>query len=178
MPDTRKLKDFIKMSDLDEGDIITFSDAGKLVERDFAKQGEDPDLKVVLEMNVALNDQEPKKMTINNSTINILNEKWTRITENWVGKRAKAEKRKIQSFGKWIDIVVLEPMADEPPPAPTPVDPDPVAEQPQAPLAEPAKDHGDYCGCGSEAKGVRTEINGQIMDICQTCKKPVIAWDE
>ena len=127
MVDTRKLKDFIKMSDLDEGDIISFPEAGNIVQRDFAKQGEAPDVKSVLEMQVSLNDQEPKKMTINNSTINILNEAWTRNTENWVGKRARAEKRKIQSFGKWIDIIVLEPVADIDPPSPEPEPHHPVS---------------------------------------------------
>ena len=163
MVDTRKLKDFIKMADLDAGDVIEFLDAGEIVNRDFAKKGEEENIKACLELNVSLNGQESKKMTLNNTTISILNEAWTRVTENWVGKKAEGEKRKILSFGKWIDIMVLEPLVEE-----NRAVPDVEAPPPQ---------EKNFCECGDKAVKAEQQ-NEENQDVCITCGKPMVAWDE
>lgn len=175
MVDTRGLKDYIKLGDLDEGDKIRFATAGAIIERDFAKQGEDEDIKPVLEMQVELNGQEAKKMTLNGTTISILNEAWTRDTENWVGKIALAEKRKIMSFGKWIDIIVLEPAKDIDPPSP---EPEAQAPTPQVEPDPNQKNQSgvDFCKCeGSKPLEGLNEANQQV---CSECDKPMVAWDE
>lgn len=168
MVDTRGLKDYIKLGDLDEGDKIRFATAGAIIERDFAKQGEKEDIKPVLEMQVELNGQEAKKMTLNGTTISILNESWTRDTDNWVGKIALAEKRKIMSFGKWIDIIVLEPSTEADPPSPEPAAQDRLQEKNESGVV--------FCKCeGSKPLEGLNEANQQV---CSECDKPMVAWDE
>jgi len=173
MVDTRKLKDYIKLSDLDPGDVLEFVTEGEIVDRDFAKQGEDPDIKSCLEMMVSLNGDEAKKLTINQTTINILNEKWTHITAKWVGKKAEAEKRKILSFGKWIEIIVLEPIESVDPPSP---EPEPQAAPPsEAEAPKEVKPEENFCECGNECE---KELNAERnVDVCKKCGKDVVAWD-
>lgn len=182
MVDTRNLKDYIKLSDLDPGDIIEFSTSGEIVNRDFAKQGEEENIKPCLEMMVSLNGQSPKKLTINQTTINIINEHWTRDTDKWVGRKAAAEKRKILSFGKWIDIIVLEPIdkqdtppvTDEPPINPSQQEPEPEVE-PQPPQAATSP---SGCACTERKGGTRKDPQNENIDICNDCDLPVVAWDE
>jgi hypothetical protein len=175
MVDTRRLKTFIKLGDLDGNDIIEFVDEGKIVERDFSKAQDGSEMKTALTMKVSLNGEEPKELTLNNTTINILRDKWGSDTANWVGRRAKVTVVETLAFGQLKEVNVLKPIADEPPPAPAPMneaelDPDPAPAQPV---------NSDYCACpAGQQKPTRVEKNGQIWDECTVCNKPILAWDE
>jgi hypothetical protein len=65
--------------------------------------------------------------------------------------------------------------APETPPPATPMN---EADVEEPPAQQEDKSSGEYCHCGEKAKPVRTEKNGQIMDICSVCDKVVTAWDE
>jgi hypothetical protein len=122
MVDTRKLKQFIKLADLTSSDVIDFVEAGDIVDRDFSKAQDGSDIKSVLELKVSLNGEEPKKLTMNNTTINILKKEWGPDSSDWVGKRAKVAVVETLAFGELKEVSVLKPVVEAPLPqtAPTP----------------------------------------------------------
>ena len=125
MVDTRKLKKFIKVSDLVPSDDIQFTNEGELVEKDFSKGQDGSDVKTVLEMQVSLNGEEPKSLTVNNTTINILKKAWGPDSANWINKKAKVSVVQTLAFGELKDINVLIPIEEE---APTTQSPPPAAQ--------------------------------------------------
>lgn len=175
MVDTRKLKNFIKLADLDSNDEIQFVDEGKIIERDFSKAQDGSELRTALTMNVSLNGQDPKELTLNNTTINILRDKWGSDTANWVGKRAKVTVVETLAFGQLKQVNVLKPMAEEPAPPPPPMN---EAEVEPEDVGNTATGNPDYCNCGGESQPTRVEKNGQIYDECTKCNKPIMAWDD
>ncbi len=113
MVDTRKLKTFIKIADLTPQDTIQFADEGKLVEKDFSKNQDGSDIKTILEMMVSLNGEEPKKLTVNNTTVNILKKAWGPDSANWVNRKAKVSVVQTLAYGELKDINVLQPLEAE-----------------------------------------------------------------
>ena len=74
MVDTRDLKKFIKLGDLESTDIVEFTDEGKIAQRDFSKEQDGSKMEEALVMNASLNGKNPKEITLNATTINILKE--------------------------------------------------------------------------------------------------------
>ena len=171
MVDTRRLKQFIKLADLDDSDIVEFIDEGKIAEKDFSKAQDGSQMKVALVMKVSLNGEDPKEITLNNTTINILKKDWGSDSANWVGRRARVATVETLSFGELKEVNVLKPIANEPPPAPTPVEPE------VEPDVAPARKVGQFCQCGANSTPMKSEENPNI-EICTQCDKPVTAWDE
>ena len=136
MVDTRKLKQFIKIADLTASDDIQFTNEGSLVEKDFSKAQDGSDVKTILEMMVSLNGEEPKKLTVNNTTINILKKHWGPDSVDWVNKRAKVSVVPTVAFGELKDINVLVPVEGVSVSAPTQQEAPQTATPP--PAAEPA----------------------------------------
>lgn len=109
MPDLRRLKTFVKASDLQKGDTVTFVDAGEIKDVDFSKTKDGSNLKTVLEITIRVNDTEPKKFVPNSTTLQYLQAKWGPDTGTWVGRTAKVNFTKQNSFGKLTDVIFLEP---------------------------------------------------------------------
>jgi hypothetical protein len=86
MPDTSKLSKFLKPEHAKDGDIITFLDAGIIVEKTFKKDGRD-ETKPVLEIAVKFKG-ETKTYSPNGTTVKLLTGAWGAATEKWVGKSA------------------------------------------------------------------------------------------
>lgn len=84
MPDTSKLSRYLKAENAKDGDIITFLDAGVIVEKQF-KKDEPP--KPSLEITVKFKG-ETKTYSPNGTTVKLLNAAWGTATEKWVGKSA------------------------------------------------------------------------------------------
>jgi len=166
MVDTRKLKTFIKLGDLDGDDIIAFTNEGKIVEKDFSKAQDGSDIKAALVMKASLNGEEPKELTLNNTTINILKQSWGSDSANWVGRKAKVTVVETLSFGQLKEVNVLKPIADEPPPAPTPVE--------AATVETDTRVIPDgYCKClAADSKAAADGVT------CMNCELPILAWDE
>ena len=86
MPDTSKLSKFLKPEHAKDGDVITFLDAGVIVEKTFKKDGRD-DVKPVLEITVKFKG-ETKTYSPNGTTVKLLSAAWGTASEKWVGKSA------------------------------------------------------------------------------------------
>ena len=84
MPDVSKLSKFLKPENVQDGDTITFVDAGVIVERSFK---EDEPKKPVLEITVKFKDED-KTYSPNKTTVKLLSAAWGTGTEGWVGKKA------------------------------------------------------------------------------------------
>lgn len=84
MPDTSKLSRYLKAEHVKDGDVITFLDAGVIVEKTF-KKDEAP--KPALEISVKFRG-ETKTYSPNGTTVKLLNAAWGTATEKWVGKSA------------------------------------------------------------------------------------------
>ncbi len=84
MPDTSKLSRYLKAENAKDGDVITFLDAGIIVEKQF-KKDEPP--KPALEISVKFKG-ETKTYSPNATTVKLLNAAWGTATEKWVGKSA------------------------------------------------------------------------------------------
>jgi hypothetical protein len=86
MPDTSKLSKFIKAENAKDGDVITFLDAGIIIDKTFKKDGRD-ETKPVLEISVKFKG-ETKTYSPNGTTVKLLTAAWGSATEKWVGKSA------------------------------------------------------------------------------------------
>ena len=109
-PDVNDLKNNLKNEDLQQGDIVTFVNAGEIKSVDFSKAQDGSAVKTVLQMLVEIPDGKNKIYTPNATTRNRLKEIWGKDTEDWVGKKAKVTFIKQLAFGKTIDVLVLEPV--------------------------------------------------------------------
>ena len=172
MVDTRKLKRFIKLADLDESDIIQFVDEGKITEKDFSKAQDGSKMETALVMKVSLNGEDPKEITLNNTTINILKKDWGSETANWVGKRAKVAVVETLSFGELKEVNVLKPIKEQQDAPPAYSDPEPEDTVQQAPQAEK-----NYCTCEAGTQPRKHDPQRNV-DVCETCGKDIVAWDE
>jgi len=171
MVDTRKLKTFIKLSDLTKHDVLKFTDEGSIQEKDFSKQQDGSNMKAVLIVKASLNGESPKEITLNNTTINILKKKWGGDTADWVGKSAGVAVVETLSYGELKEVNVLKPLEEEEPVAA------PVRQAPTSRPA-PAKVNPNYCQCGENAEAIKKEEDGKTFDFCVICDKPMMAWDE
>lgn len=108
MPDVRKLRNFLKKEDMCDGDTIRFINAGTIEEKDFSKEQDGAKMKLSLSMNVSLNDEDPKELTLNQTSIDSLQEAWGPSTEKWIGKKAKVSFVRMMCFGKVEQVLFLE----------------------------------------------------------------------
>jgi len=106
---TNRPRNYIKASDLKEGDKIVFADGGQWVEKDFSPARDGSDIKTVYVAKVSVNDEEPKELTINATSGNSLAEKWGEEGDNWASRVAKVSFVKMQTFGKMKDVLCLIP---------------------------------------------------------------------
>ncbi len=108
MPDTRDLSKFLKAKDLNDGDILTFTNAGEIGEVDFSKSKDGSKTKTVLQIGVEL-DGKDKVMTLNKTSQNCIEQKYGTLTENWVGKKVQVNFIEQLCFGELTDVLVLKP---------------------------------------------------------------------
>lgn len=87
MPNTSSLSKFLKASHVRDGDILTFIDAGVIVQKEFKKKDGSVDISPMLEMTVEINGDR-KTYSPNGQSRKFLEEVYGNQTENWVGKQA------------------------------------------------------------------------------------------
>ena len=102
MPNVSKLSPYLSASDVKDGDVLTFSDCGELLEKDF--QGE---AKTVLEIGVEVNGIK-KLYTPNGTSYKKIAEKLGPDTEEWVGKQAKLAVVKMNIAGNMKSVLYAE----------------------------------------------------------------------
>ena len=86
MPDTSKLSKYLKPEHAKDGDVITFLDAGVIIDKTFKKDGRD-EVKPCLEITVRFKG-ETKTYSPNGTTVKLLAGAWGTASEKWVGKSA------------------------------------------------------------------------------------------
>ena len=102
MPNVSKLSPYLSASDVKDGDVLTFTDCGELVEKDF--QGES---KTVLEIGVEVNGIK-KLYTPNGTSYKKIAEKLGPDTEDWVNKQAKLSVVKMNVAGNMKSVLYAE----------------------------------------------------------------------
>lgn len=91
--------------DLNDGDTITFVDAGNVEMSE--KYGREQ-----LIIRVKLKDGNEKKLSVNKTSAQSLSEKYGDDTDQWVGKQAVAEITKQNVGGKVKFVVYLKPIGE------------------------------------------------------------------
>jgi hypothetical protein len=110
-PNVNDLKIYLCPTDVKDGDIITFKDAGEFVDKDFSKEQDGSDIKTVLEMTIELPSGKTKKYSPNTKTRDALAEGYgSPDSENWVGKKASVVLVRQNVFGQIKNIIYLEPV--------------------------------------------------------------------
>jgi hypothetical protein len=111
MPNVNDLKQYLCATDVKDGDILRFKDAGEFIDKDFSKEQDGSDIKTVLEITVELPSGKTKKYSPNAKTRDSLAEGYgSPDTEKWIGKEASVVLVKQSVFGQIKNIIYLEPI--------------------------------------------------------------------
>jgi len=103
MPNTNELSSFLRTESVDDKTIVTFVNAGALVEKEFKGKKSKK-----LEIGVKLPDGSEKTATLNFTSVGNLSEAWGSNTEKWVNKKALINKIKVMVGGEMKDTLVFE----------------------------------------------------------------------
>ena len=110
-PNVNDLNEFLTASDVNDGDVITFLNAGEIKDVDFSRSRDGSDVRKVLQIDVSLPDGKEKIVTINKTSRKSLSTKYGADTEDWVEKEAKVVILKQNVGGTIKDVIYLEPVA-------------------------------------------------------------------
>ena len=110
MANVNDLNKYITHTDVTDGDIITFVDAGELIEKDFSPEKDESDIRTVLDITITLPSGKKKLYSPNKTTRTALSEVWGAETENWVGKKATVSVVKQNVGGNLKKVIYLEPV--------------------------------------------------------------------
>ena len=106
-------RNYIKSSDMKNGDRVKFINGGKWMDKDFSKERDGSDVKSVYVAQVSLNGGEGKELTINATSGQSLANGWGQEGPGWAGKTAKVTFQKTMSFGKIAEVLCLVPLTTE-----------------------------------------------------------------
>lgn len=98
-------KQFIRASDVEDGDIVTLLDEGGIREADFGTGR----VKQVFEILVE-HKGEKKLWTMNKTTLKNLVQAFGDETSKWIGKKVKLTKVKVNVRGQLRDCIVGQPI--------------------------------------------------------------------
>lgn len=104
---------YLKTTDANSGDKITFKDEGEWIESTRWKY-DDGNPRVDFVIKVDFNGDE-KSLRLNKGNREILTEAFGNDTKEWIGKTASITKEKVMVAGKKMDTIVLEVSAEETP---------------------------------------------------------------
>jgi len=104
MPNVNDLNEYLSVSDVKTGDIVTFINAGEFKEKEF--RGEK---KTVFEVGLDLPNGSAKKATLNRTSRNALATAYTPNTESWIGKKAKVKVVTQDVWGTMKEVIYLYP---------------------------------------------------------------------
>ena len=102
-------KSFVRRSDLSKGDRITFLGEGGWQSKDFSKEQDGTNLKNVFIVNVSVNGDTAKELTLNATSNSSLCSKWGAETKMWLNKVAVVDFVKMVAFGELTDVLCLMP---------------------------------------------------------------------
>jgi len=105
MPNVNDLSKFLQASDVSDGAVVIFKNAGELVEIDYSKKKDGSDVSLKLQITVELPNGKTKLYTMNTTSNKAIAAKYGPDTENWIGQPATVELIK-QNVGGDIKTVV------------------------------------------------------------------------
>ena len=105
VPNINDLNEFLSPSDVQDGDLIMFTNAGEFKEKEF--RGEK---KKVFEVEIELPDGNAKKATLNRTSRNAIAASYSPDTETWVGKKAKVQVLSQNVGGQMKKVIYLTPV--------------------------------------------------------------------
>ena len=108
MPDTSKLSKYLKPEHVNDGDTITFVDAGIVVEKEWKTDGE-PEIKKALEITVRFRGED-KTYSPNGTTIKLLSAAWGVDSEGWIDKQASLL---VVPGNNGKDYIVAKPLVEK-----------------------------------------------------------------
>ena len=103
------LKAFWTATDFEQGETITFADAGDIEDVDFSREHDGSKRKKVFQITIRKENQQ-KKFTLNKTSIDVLSLAWGKKTEEWIGKKATVNFLEQMSFGKMARVLVFKPI--------------------------------------------------------------------
>ena len=109
-PNLNDLSIFLKRDDLKADDTITFVNEGEIKEVDFSKTKDGSNMKTVFQILIELPDGRNKVATLNKASQATLSDKYGKITEEWVGKKAVVSFVEQMCFGKLTEVLILKPI--------------------------------------------------------------------
>jgi phage FluMu protein Com len=110
MPNLNDMSNFLKRDDIKAGDTLTFTDAGQIAQVDFSKTKDGSGVKTVFQIGIELPDGRNKIITLNKASQTALSEKYSKITEEWLGKKAVVSFVEQMAFGKLTEVLILKPI--------------------------------------------------------------------
>jgi hypothetical protein len=102
---------YLKTADANNGDKITFINAGDWIESTMYKY-DDGNPKVDFVIKIMFKDEE-KVMRLNKTNRDTLIQAFGNNTDEWVGKSALIIKEKVMVAGKKLDCITLEPNTED-----------------------------------------------------------------
>jgi hypothetical protein len=102
---------YLKTADANNGDKITFINAGDWIESTMYKY-DDGNPKVDFVIKIMFKDEE-KVMRLNKTNRDTLIQAFGNNTEMWIGKSALVIKEKVLVGGKKMDCITLEPIIED-----------------------------------------------------------------
>jgi hypothetical protein len=109
MPNVNDLKEYLCATDVKDGDVVKFKDAGEFVDKDFSKEQDGSDVKRLLEITIELPSGKTKKFSPNGKTRDALAEGFgSPNSEDWVGKEASVLVVRQVVFGNIKNVIYLE----------------------------------------------------------------------
>ena len=109
MPNVNDLNHFLTATDVTDGDILVFKNAGELVEQDFSDEKDGSDIRTVLNIEVLIPSGKTKMVSPNKTSRNSLAEVYGVDTEKWAGKKAIVEIIKQNVRGTIRKVIYLKP---------------------------------------------------------------------
>ena len=101
-------RNFLKASDVQEGDEITFQNEGEWVEnRKFTNPDGSAKQQFIIEVEYG---GETKSLSLNSTNRNMLILHFGKETKDWVGKKAKIQLVKQNVAGSLKDVIYLDPI--------------------------------------------------------------------
>ena len=107
-----KISEWLRPSDVKDGDIITILDEGKKRSADETPFGHE-----VFEVNVKLPDGEVKLWTMNRTTLRRCVEAWGDESKAWIGKKVRVQLREQNVRGVMRTVIYGVPIKEELPKA-------------------------------------------------------------
>ena len=101
-------RNFLKVSDVNGGETVTFQDEGKWIEsKNYTNQDGSPRNDFVIKIKILDLD---KDMRLNATNRSILRDAWGKDTVAWIGKKAELSKVKVLVGGQKLDTIEVIPL--------------------------------------------------------------------